>query len=95
MGRNSLGGRAELVLPDRFLSAESYIRNVLESVSAPYTHNIGPAVILLHDNAISLMARVIINFLEEHNICVLDWSAQSSDLNPIEQAWDMLPRRVL
>lgn len=37
--------------------------------------------------------RIARNFLEKHNILVLDWSAQSPFLNHIEHTWGMLQLR--
>lgn len=41
----SLGGQTEFVLLDGFISAERYIKNLLEPVVAPNAHNIGPDLI--------------------------------------------------
>ena len=41
-----------------------------------------------------MQARVYMTFLDDKCIIVMNWPARSSDLNPIEHAWDMLSRRI-
>ena len=53
-----------------------------------------PDMTLQHDNDTSHTARSVRDFLQDRNIRVLSWPAKSSDLNPIEHAWDRLDRRV-
>ena len=49
---------------------------------------------LQHDNATSHMARSVRDFLQDRNVSVLPWPANSPDVSPIEHIWDLLERRV-
>jgi len=50
--------------------------------------------ILQQDNDPKHPSRVARKWLDEHNIKCLDWPANSSDLNPIENVWALLKDRV-
>ena len=53
-----------------------------------------PNTILQQDNARPHVARIVTAYLNENNIRVLPWPANSPDMSPIEHVWDEMKRRL-
>ena len=79
---------------DRFLN-EMYVNQILEPLVVPYAARVGRNFVYMHDNARLHTAVRSRHFLEENQIEVLPWPAQSPDLNPIEHAWDRLQKVLM
>ena len=60
----------------------------------PFIQFHGPNVTFMHDNARPHSAAITRQFLATNNVNALEWPANSPNLNPIEQVWVELGRRV-
>ncbi|CAB4485417.1 unnamed protein product [Rhizophagus irregularis] len=85
-------GVGPLVVIDGNMNSDDYV-NVLANHFIPWVNNY-PGSIFQQDGASCHTSNYSIWWMRTHNVPMLDWVAQSPDLNPIENLWDHLDRQV-
>lgn len=88
----SCAGPGEIVATGRNFNSQEYMR-VLDEVALPSIEaqfgNLDH-IIFQQDNAAIHKARIVLQYLEEKNVRLLDWPANSPDLSLIELVWAKL-----
>ena len=94
-GMISAKGPGRLHVVEGMMNSTQY-KKVLESRAIPQLQEWFPEgeSIFMHDGAPCHRSKLVKNFLMEKEVTVLDWPGNSPDLNPIENIWGVLKRRL-
>ena len=93
-GAFSFNDLTPLHVIDGNLNGNRYLLEVIQPFVISVLQRIGAAAMFQYDNARPHRARVVTDFLRQHNVNRMDWPPYSPDLNPIEHAWDELGCRL-
>lgn len=83
-------GRSDLYISQGTVNAVIYRNEIINDVVIPYAENFGEHFVMVDDNARPHRARIVQEFLGEHNIQQLHLPPKSPDLNIIEHVWSRL-----
>lgn len=81
------------ILPHNVTMNSNIYIEVLRNHMLP-SFNKHKCTVFMHDSAPPHRAKKVFDFLRESNVQVLDWPSNSPDLNPIENCWSNMKRKM-
>jgi len=96
-GMIGIGVKKMVILPKGAIDAAKYKLHCLQRVVVPTVEKLraeGRVVTFMQDNARPHTAHANLNYLGSKLVKLLMWPARSPDLNPIENLWAWLQRKV-
>lgn len=91
----SVHGPGRLYIVENTMRQDQYL-NVIKNRLIPQVRDWYPSgeFIFMHDGAPCHQAKIIKDFLGKEEISVLPWPGNSPDMNPIENLWAIVKRRL-